>query len=251
MKRPAAVFTIALALGVIVLAPRGGAQAQDRGEGGPIEIDKCQTISQSGSYKLVNNLTFKGPAGGTCLSITASFVTIDLAGFTITTTGMISNPNLIKTTAIGGGDNTTGITVRNGSILGTGGFTAGVSLGGDGSIVEGLRLSDMGPGGVGIFATGIVRGNTLVEIVGPGPGNGVGISATGVITGNYATSNRGAGIVAAQGSTVIGNTITNNFDFGIVVNCPSNVTDNTVTGNLAGKLVLNGTGCNNTNNVAP
>jgi hypothetical protein len=251
MKRPAAVFTIALALGAIVLAPRGGAQAQDRQGEGSIEIDKCQTISQLGSYKLVNNLTFKGPAGGTCLSITASFVTIDLAGFTITTTGMINNPNLIKTTAIGSADNTTGTTVRNGSILGTGGFTAGVSLGGNGSIVEGLRVSDMSPGGVGISAAGIVRGNTAVGIFGPGPGNGTGISATGLITGNYVSGNRGVGIFAGQGSTVLGNTATNSIDVGIVVNCPSNVTDNTATGRPAGNLVLNGTGCNNTNNVAP
>jgi hypothetical protein len=38
-----------------------GAQAQDARQEGPIEIDKCQTISQPGSYKLVKNLTFNGP----------------------------------------------------------------------------------------------------------------------------------------------------------------------------------------------
>ena len=56
-----------------------GAQAQE----GPTELDKCQTISQSGSYKLVNNLTFTGPSGSACLPITVSNVTIDLAGFSI------------------------------------------------------------------------------------------------------------------------------------------------------------------------
>jgi hypothetical protein len=45
-----------------------------------------------GSYKLVNNLTFNGPAGGTCLSITTSFVTIDLAGFAITHPPGNNNP---------------------------------------------------------------------------------------------------------------------------------------------------------------
>lgn len=69
-----------MALAAIVLA--FGAQAQD-GREGPIEIDKCQTISQPGSYKLVNNLTVSGPSGGTCLPITVSNVTIDLAGFSI------------------------------------------------------------------------------------------------------------------------------------------------------------------------
>jgi hypothetical protein len=83
MRKPAAVFTIALALGATILAPRAGAQAQDaRGEEGPIDIEKCQTISQPGSYKLVKNLTFTS-SSGTCLTITANFVTIDLAGFAI------------------------------------------------------------------------------------------------------------------------------------------------------------------------
>ena len=247
MRRSAAFLPIVLALAAIVLA--SGAQAQDAREEGPIEIDKCQTISHPGSYKLVNNLTFKGPAGGTCLSITANFVTIDLAGFAITATG-ISQPSfpLITTTAIEAGDSTKGITVRNGSISGD--FEAGVSLGGDGSTIEGLRVSDI-IGGVGIFATGIVRGNTAVGIFGPGPGNGIGISATGVVAGNYVSGNRGAGIVAGQGSTVIGNTATSPSSFGIIANCPSNVIDNTATGGPGGNLVLNGTGCNNTNNVAP
>jgi hypothetical protein len=59
-----------------------GAYAQDAREEGPIEIDKCQTISQPGSYKLVKNLVL---VAGTrdCLAISADFVTIDLAGFTI------------------------------------------------------------------------------------------------------------------------------------------------------------------------
>jgi hypothetical protein len=50
-------------------------------------------------------------------------------------------------------------------------------------------------------------------------------------------------MAVGQGSTVIG--------VGLVVGCPSNVTDNTAVNNPGGNLVLNGTGCNNTNNVAP
>jgi hypothetical protein len=219
-----------------------GAQAQDAREG-PIEIDKCQTINQPGSYKLVKNLTFNGPSGGTCLSITASFVTIDLGGFTIT--GILHDfpPN---DGAIVAGDNSTGITVRNGSISG---FSDGVNLPGTGSIVEGLRVFEGDH--LGIAANGIVKGNTVVGIFGPGPGNGTGISASGVISGNYASENRASGIFAEQGSTVIGNTVTKTISgVGIFVNCPSNVTDNTATGSFP-NLVLNGNGCNNTNNVAP
>jgi hypothetical protein len=84
MRSSAALLPIVLALAAMTLAPHGGARAQGELEEGPIGIEKCQTISQPGSYKLVNNLTFNGPSGGTCLSITANFVTIDLAGFTMT-----------------------------------------------------------------------------------------------------------------------------------------------------------------------
>ena len=243
--RPLALFALVLALGALILTSQPGVHAeearhvQDAQQGGPIEIEKCQTIGQPGSYKLVDNLRFEGPANGTCLSITASFVTIDLAGF------MITSNAIGGWAAIAAGADTTGITVRNGSLSGR------VRLDGDGSAVEGLRIFGVGLGGIGISAKGIVRGNTVVGVSGPGPGNGVGISATGVIAGNYASSNRGGGIRAEAGSTVIGNTVTNTFDgAGMNVTCPSNVTDNTVTGGPF-NLSLNGPGCNDTNNVAP
>jgi hypothetical protein len=218
------------------LAPVAGAQSQDAREG-PIEIEKCQTISHPGSYKLVNNLTFTGPTG-TCLTIAASSVAIDLAGFTISGPGGFPN----FPTGIAAGNDTRGIAVRNGSISG---FSTGVDLGGDGSMVEGLRVFGSGcPCELGIAATGIVRGNTVVGISGL-PGGGLGISATGIVTGNYVTGSRLVGISVGQGSTVIGNTALHNELFGIEVSCPSNVTDNTAEPNF--RLV--GTGCNNTNNV--
>jgi hypothetical protein len=230
-----------------------GAQAQDAREGGPTEIEKCQTIDKSGSYKLLKNLTFNGPAGSACLSITASFVTIDLAGFTITgisPSGGGPLPTTSFPTAIEAGGNTTGITVRNGSISGH--FNDGVALSGDGSIVEGLHVSNLAGANVvgtvvGIRASGIVRGNTVLNIFGI-PGNGNGVEASGLITGNYVSDTR-TGIITG-GSTVIGNTVRNS-ERGIVVGCPSNVTDNTATGNVDVNLELDGTGCNNTNNVAP
>ncbi len=72
------------------------------------------------------------------------------------------------------------------------------------------------------------------------------------VTGNYAFGNRSTGMVVGQGSTVIGNTVTDTFEStGLFVNCPSNVTNNTAVNNQGENLVLNGNGCNNTNNVAP
>jgi hypothetical protein len=247
MRRPAALFPIVLALGAIILAPRAGAQAQDAREG-PTEIEKCQTISKPGSYKLVNNLTFTGTTGN-CLTITASFVTIDLAGF------MISNPSgalFSFAMAIAAGNDTDGITVRNGSISG---FGSGVVLQGFNSIVEGLRVGGPCPcEGIGILAKGIVRGNIVSIAAAPDVPDAGGISATGIVTGNYAIGNRVMGMEVGQGSTVIGNTVTDTFGIfgiGLSVACPSNVTDNTVVNDGGGNLVLNGNGCNNTNNVAP
>ena len=242
MARPAAVFTIMLALGAMIFAPLAGARADGREEG-PFEIEKCQTISKSGSYKLVKDLTFTltAPPPGVCLDITTNAVTIDLAGFTISGPGVTLFNN---TTAIAAGPDSFGITVRNGSISS---FDSGVDLEGNGSIVEGLRVFDIG---TGIIATGIVRGNAVVGVSGR---RTPGISATGTVTGNYVTSFRIAGILIGQGSTVIGNTSTNNAPapgFGIEVFCPSNVTDNTAVNNLT-NLFLIGDGCNNTNNVAP
>jgi len=232
MTRPAAFFPIALALGVIILAPWDAVLAQDRREEGPTEIKKCQTIDKPGSYKLVNNLTSSN-AIADCLAITADFVTIDLAGFAILGTR--------GGTAIRGPSGT-GITVRNGSIAN---FQTGVDLSlANGSIVEGLRVSGFEETGDGIIARGIVKGNTVSGTFHNG------IQATGTVTGNYATGNGFTGIVVGQGSTVIGNTATDNGESGISVTCPSNVTDNTAVNNGT-NLVLNGNGCNNTNNVAP
>jgi hypothetical protein len=252
MRRPAARFPIVLALGAIILAPRASAQAQDSRQEGPTEIEKCQTIDKPGSYKLVKNLTFTVPPnGGSCLLITADFVTIDLAGFSISFSGPMGFSSGISVMPPSGGT-LVGITVRNGSIssVSPGQISAGVDLGGAiGSIVEGLHVSSTGL--TGIAAAGIVKGNTVTGVTHP---NAVGISATGLVTGNYVSGNRNGMTIGAfrlGGSTVIGNTVTDNAGFGIRVDCPSNVTDNTAVNNGFGNLVLNGEGCNNTNNVAP
>jgi len=112
--------------------------------------------------------------------------------------------------------------------------------------VSNLAGANVGGGVFGITATGIVRGNTVLNIFGI-PGSGTGIGAVGLITGNYVSGTR-TGIITR--GTVIGNTVTNS-ERGIVVGCPSNVTDNTATGNSIVNLLLHGTGCNNKNNEAP
>ena len=87
MGRRAAFFPIVFALGAIILT--GGAIAREEG---PTEIEKCRTIDKPGSYKLVNNLTGPLSGPGDCLEIAADFVTIDLAGFTISGPGGFNPP---------------------------------------------------------------------------------------------------------------------------------------------------------------
>lgn len=228
MRRPAAVFPIALALGAIALAP--GADARE-----PIKIKTCQTITQAGSYELADNLIMPF---GDCLTISANDVTIDLAGFSI---GADSRRGQAIVTRPPTSEPLFGLAVRNGSISGS-----GVDLSSaDGSIVEGLRVSGGFPIGTGITASGIVKGNT----VGAARGFVIGISATGTVAGNYAVNNF-TGIKIGEGSTVIGNTATNNSTAGIVADCPSNLTDNTAVNNGA-NLVLNGDGCHSEDNLAP
>src|SRR5260370_20664663 len=80
MRTPAGFVPIVLALAAIILVSAACARGQNPRERGPIAIERCQTIDQPGSYKLVNNLH----ASGDCLEIRAQGVTIDLGGFAIT-----------------------------------------------------------------------------------------------------------------------------------------------------------------------
>lgn len=98
-------------------------------------------------------------------------------------------------------------------------------------------------GGIGIrVVNGSVTGNVVEDCED-------GIDAfDGVVNGN-SVFGTGTGTGINVVGTAIGNTITE-YGVGIAATCPSNLIDNTATGN--GKnLVLSGTGCKNTNNVAP
>jgi hypothetical protein len=79
---------------------------------------------------------------------------------------------------------------------------------------------------------------------------GIFVEEAGVITGNQAAGNKIGIDVKGTGSTLIGNITDGNSEIGLRVGCASNLTQNTAVGNGT-NLVLNGNGCNNTNNVAP
>ena len=70
-------------------------------------------ICQSGSYRLSGNLAV--PVGSDAIHIAASNVTLDLNGFSITSTNVMTSPITLGVTSVGG---PSGVTIRNGNIRG-------------------------------------------------------------------------------------------------------------------------------------
>ena len=227
-------MTVSAAILALILAANS-TEGVAKGPSGPTQIKSCGTLSEPGSYVVVQNLT----ATGDCLVITADFVTIDLGGFTLTGNGMGEG----ITDQFAGRD---GITVRNGTVTN---FTFGVRIAnGSRLTIEGIRAINNIGLGMSIGMNSIVRGNTV-------SGNGsIGISAdTGsIVTGNIASDNLNDGIAVESGSTISGNTSFNNTVNGFDVVCPSTVIGNTALDNGT-NLALAGipADCNVADNLAP
>jgi hypothetical protein len=251
MKESAGFVRIGLALAAIIFVSAAYAQGQNRGKRGPIEIDRCQTIDQPGSYRLVNNLR----ARGDCLVIRAQAVTIDLGGFAITGDG--TGTAIIGKQAEAGSIPQARTVVRNGDVSN---FALATNLSGT---VEGLRVTFNGKG---IFVpVGIVTGNSVQFNASAGievadgivsdnlvvaNGTGIKVEEAGVITRNEVSGNNIGMDLTGTGNTVVANVVDGNSQIGLRVGCPSNLTQNTAVGN-GRNLVLNGTGCRNDDNVAP
>lgn len=193
------------------------------------------TISASGSYILTSNLAPTVTAG---ISITASNVTIDLNGFTISGTGngiISSGSNVVVKNGTVFGMNQTGITLGTNSrvenVRAIGNTSDGITVG-DGSVV--VNSIATGNGGKGIIGTSksvlkdnVATGNTgdatptanhtflLFPYVSSAPGTEttITISNTSKDVTNLGTALFG-GICAVtfvkgtDASTIIGNTLT-------------------------------------------
>ncbi len=168
MRTPAALVTVALALGAGAYAPPAGADD-------PAPIDSCATIAAPGSYALVQNLT----AAGDCLIIADDFVTIDLNGWTIAGDGTGSGI---------ASDERRGVAVRNGTVTG---FEFGINLEGSDARVEEVRAIG---NGVGVIVAGegsTVSGNTASE----NEGDGLVVTCPSNVLENTATGNAGENLV--------------------------------------------------------
>ena len=205
-------------------------------------------ICQSGSYRLSGNITVSGTTDG--IDITADNVTLDLNGFSIT--GPVVCQQSIPTVSAdcsptngGWGVNSTKTNTRviNGAVRG---FVIGVVSQGSGFWVENIEAS-------GHYFSGIVNTNSSGYSIVRGnnaSGNGnIGISvSTGVVSDNHANHNGNGGIDAAY-STVSNNTALGNGGYGIQATCPSSIVGNTLPFNQGGALILNGSGCVDSNNA--
>jgi Right handed beta helix region len=207
-------------------------------------------ITQSGSYRLSGNLTVPN-VNTDGVDITASNVTLDLNGFTISgpvTCTLGTYPVQCSATGSGIGikSSNNNITVRNGTVQGMG--RSGMDLEGAGGIlVEDMHVdSNAGSSDAGIRNAGIVVGNVGIVThctVTTNAGHGIVAvgSASVTISLNNVTFNGGDGING--GGEVSNNTVFSNGQIGI--NSPAAAINNAVEGNIGwGIFHANGYGGN-------
>lgn len=171
------------------------------------------TISTPGSYYFTKNLQFTATSGD-AITITAKNVTLDLNGFTLS-----SSPAVTGKAITGSADLAT-ISIKNGIIQGNTAVTIAFSGGVTWSVTK-AGFSD------GIYLTNAifgVTGNLQVENIQVNGCRNNGILATnGHVTNSTATSNGGIGISAPSGS-VTDSTAAFNYGNGIEANS-GNVTN--------------------------
>ena len=178
-----------------------------RAANGVQSIGACRTIDKSGSYVLAKNLD---ASAGDCLVITAGFVTIDLAGYTITGGGTGSGISNSSNTIFD-------ITVMNGTVTN---FENGVALQGRGHVVDGVRAVNNGGMGISLTSPGLGPGDNQVRNSNGSRNGTFGIAVSSLFGGGT----RG-------GDSVIGNVANGNGSGGIFVRCPSTVLNNAASQN--------------------
>jgi parallel beta-helix repeat protein len=188
----------------------------------PTSITACGTFG-AGSYIVANNIT---SAGIPCLVFNAGPVTLDLNGFTISSTTGLQNGVF----AAAGIDS---VTVRNGIIKG---FARGVALGGKGAVVDKVQVLQSVAGSLsGILAGG---NNATVEncVVSGHNGGGIQAGLGATVVHNTLTGNTGDGIVVSDGSSVRNNNVTlsSGLSTGIKATQNCKVVDNVIANNTFG-----------------
>lgn len=183
-------------------------------------ILNCQTITQPGSYVVARNLS----STGDCIVVASGFVTLDLAGFTISGNGSASSVGIHEApgTAFPG---FRGVVIRNGNVTNFGvGIEFFVS---DGVTVENVNASANANNGLILLNRAVVRSSRFDD----NGNNGATVGDGAMITGNTATRNGNVGIAAATGAMIVNNVAINNKLSGISQDCPGAAVANTVSEN--------------------
>jgi len=195
------------------------------------------TISEPGSYRLTSNLVVSNAV--TVIEVTASDVTLDLAGFSIIGPNQCSGTPVACTIQGGGsigikavadtGPSPDNVRVRNGTVRGMGGH--GIRMMGNGTVVE--RVHAVSNGGPGI----VVGMGHIIDSV--AMFNGSGAAVVGLIVRGTVAMNNIVGIAIRPGGVASGNSAFANAVTGLSVQCPAVVVGNSTTSN-ATNLQLNG-----------
>jgi hypothetical protein len=164
------------------------------------------TISAPGSYYLIKSLEF-GAATGDAITIAADRVTLDLQGFTLSSTATVTGSAIARTNAF------KATHVKNGFIAGTtevgtsgsfptmgwsvspGGFQHGVSLSGGSGVISGLQVS-------GCRSHGISGADTVTESSVTANG-GSGVTSAMVVSRVQARKNYESGINNARAAAEV------------------------------------------------
>ena len=211
MRHGLVVFAFVLAAGVLLSGDLDAGSLEPPGPPAPTmkTIEQAEPrvaitavpvlISAPGSYYLTGNLT--GVSGQAGITITSSFVTLDLNGFSLI--GVPGSQDGIRASNTG----MEHVEIRNGVVRNWGGFGV-VALNTTEVHAENLRLDANSLTGIAVGSGSIVRDTT-------------------------STGNGFHGILANPDSTIIGCTARNNLGSGISLNSFSVIADCTASGNAA------------------
>ena len=176
------------------------------------------TISESGSYRLVGNLTVTSTTADAISIMSVSAVSLDLGGFSIEGPGSGSGNGVQGT---GGGH-----TVRNGLIFSMG--RDGVLLAGN-VRVERIDALSNGLNGIKVGANSIVSSCTATNNTSRGIDASSGNNT--IVRDSVASNNGFTGIQVLNHSIVSGSTANGNGTYGIFANAYCTIRDNTINDN--------------------
>jgi len=174
------------------------------------------TITTPGSYRLTGNLAVTTDVDG--IRITASYVTLNLAGFEISGTNACTGTGGTLSCGTGTGSGVlatsdpTGITVRNGTVRNHPRF--GVGLEGKGHRIEGVTARHSGDHGIVADPRSSCRSCVAIE----NGGDGIRLNSAAIVESSTASGNAGEGIkLRGSGGVVNGCNSSTNGGNGIQI----------------------------------